>query len=76
MMKLQVLALPTKIHNALMRAGIVTVEDLAAMSDHEVLAVRGISKNGLAIIQICLAGVGRSLTKRCKHCGQVITTQI
>jgi len=49
------LNLPTRARNALVRAGITTVEELAARSDEELLALRGFGPAGLAQVRERLA---------------------
>ena len=55
MTPLDVLNLPTRAHNALLRAGITTVENLAARSDTELLLLRGFGPTSLAQVRERLA---------------------
>ena len=49
------LNLPSRVRNALVRAGITTLEDLAALDDYELLTIRGFGMTSLAQVRERLA---------------------
>ncbi len=59
MITIDVLGLPTRARNALLRAGITTVENLTARSDAELLRLRGFGSTSLAQVRENLAAWGR-----------------